>query len=190
MQNVLIVASILISLIAPVVGVRAILKGEYKPQRITRLIFLIVTSLFVLTLLAQNDRTALFLAFAQFFGSLCIFVLSLKYGVGGTSKMDIIVFICAMGSLIVWKTTDNAVLGLYASILTDFIGFLPTLIKAWRKPSTEVWLYYACDVVAGLLNILALKTFLFNEVVFPVYILLVNLAITLILLYKKRNITR
>jgi hypothetical protein len=184
MQDVFLVISTIIGLITPIIGIRAVLRGEYKPHRITRLVLLIVTVLFVTTLIAQNDRTALYLALAQVIGSIGIFILSIKYGVGGTSKMDAVVFIGAMASLVIWKTTNDAALGLYASILTDLIGFSPTIIKAWKDHTSEEWKFYACDVLASFFNLLALKSLLFNEVVFPVYIFLINLLITLILLYK------
>lgn len=185
MKDVFLVISTLIGLMTPIIGIRAVLKGEYKPHRITRLVLLIVTVLFVATLFAQNDRTALYLALAQVIGSIGIFILSIKYGVGGTSKMDAVIFLGAMASLVIWKTTNDPALGLYASILTDLIGFSPTLVKAWKDHTSEDWKFYGCDVLASFFNLLALKSLLLNEVAFPVYIFLINLTITVILLYKK-----
>jgi hypothetical protein len=43
----------------------------------------------------------------------------------------------ALFSLVVWYTTKNPVLGLSMSIVTDFIAFFPTLVKAWILPETE-----------------------------------------------------
>jgi len=185
MQDIFLIISTVIGLITPIIGIRAVLRGEYKPHRITRLVLLIVTVLFVATLVAQNDRTALYLALAQVIGSIGIFILSIKYGVGGTSKMDAVVFLGAMASLVIWKTTNNPALGLYASILTDLIGFSPTIVKAWKDHKSEDWKFYACDVLASFFNLLALRSLLLNEIVFPIYIFLINLIITSILLYKK-----
>jgi hypothetical protein len=184
MKDAFLVISTVVGLITPIIGIRAVLRGEYKPHRITRLVLLIVTVLFVTTLFAQNDRTALFLALAQVVGSIGIFILSFKYGVGGTSKMDAVVFIGAMASLVIWKTTNDPALGLYASILTDIIGFSPTIVKAWKDHKTEDWKFYGCDVLASFFNLLALKSLLLNEIVFPIYIFVINLLITSILIYK------
>jgi len=70
-------------------------------------------------------------------GTLSIFILSIKRGIGGSSKLDIMIFLMVIVSLVVWYTTKNPVLGLIMSIVTDFIAFSPTLIKAWVLPETE-----------------------------------------------------
>ncbi len=178
--------SIFLGFITPIIGVRSILKGEYKPQRITRLLLFIVTAIFVLTLFSQGDRIGLFLAIPSFIGSTAIFILSIKYGVGGRSKMDIVTLIGALLSLIVWKVTDNPTLGLYASILTDFIGFSPTLVKSYKEPYTESYLFYGCDVIASFLNLLALRSYLMMDLAFPLYIFLINLSVTIVILLRRR----
>jgi hypothetical protein len=178
--------SILLGFITPIIGVRSILKGEYKPQRITRLLLFIVTFIFVSTLFFQGDRIGLFLAIPSFIGSTVIFILSIKYGVGGRSKMDIITLVGALLSLLVWKVTDNPTLGLYASILTDFIGFSPTLVKSYKEPYTESYLFYGCDLIASFFNLLALKSYLMMDLAFPLYIFIVNSSVTLIILLRRR----
>lgn len=180
--------SILLGFITPIIGIRSILKGEYKPQRITRLLLFIVTAIFVTTLFFQGDRIGLFLAIPSFVGSTAIFILSLKYGVGGRSRMDIIILIGALLSLVVWKVTDNPTLGLYASILTDFIGFSPTLVKAFKEPYTESYLFYGCDVIASFFNLLALKSYLAMDLAFPFYIFLINFSVTLLILFRRKTL--
>lgn len=185
-KQIFLYVSIFLGFITPIIGVRSILKGEYKPQRITRLLLFIVTAIFVGTLFSQGDRIGLFLAIPSFIGSTAIFILSIKYGVGGRSKMDIITLIGALFSLVVWKVTDNPTLGLYASILTDFIGFSPTLVKSYKEPYTESYLFYGCDLVASFFNLLALKSYLMMDLAFPLYIFLVNFTITVIILIRRR----
>lgn len=185
-KQIFLYVSIFLGFITPIIGVRSILKGEYKPQRITRLLLFIVTAIFVGTLFSQGDRIGLFLAIPSFIGSTAIFILSIKYGVGGRSKMDIITLIGALFSLVVWKVTDNPTLGLYASILTDFIGFSPTLVKSYKEPYTESYLFYGCDLVASFFNLLALKSYLMMDLAFPLYIFLVNFTVTVIILIRRR----
>lgn len=185
-KQIFLYVSIFLGFITPIIGVRSILKGEYKPQMITRLLLFIVTAIFVGTLFSQGDRIGLFLAIPSFIGSTAIFILSIKYGVGGRSKMDIITLIGALFSLVVWKVTDNPTLGLYASILTDFIGFSPTLVKSYKEPYTESYLFYGCDLVASFFNLLALKSYLMMDLAFPLYIFLVNFTITVIILIRRR----
>lgn len=187
-KQIFLIVSTVIGFITPIIGIKSVLNGTYKPHRITRLVILIVTVIFIATLYFQGDRNGLFLALAQGVGGILIFILSLKYGVGGASKSDWIIFAGAMISLIVWKTTDNPTLGLYASIITDLIGFFPTLIKSWKDPTSENWKFYGSDVLASFFNLLALRSFLLMDVAFPFYIFLLNFATVLILLYRNKKV--
>lgn len=187
LKSIFLIISTIVGLITPIIGIRAIFKGEYKPHRTTRLIFLIVTSLFVLTLLAQGDRVGIILAIIQLISSTAIFILSFKYGVGGTSKTDIVVFVSAMITLLIWRLTDNPTLALYMSILTDIIGFAPTLVKSFKEPYTEDPKFYGSDTVAGTFNILALRSYNLSDLAFPGYIFLVNFASVLLILIGRKS---
>jgi len=82
------VISVIIGFITPIIGIRSVLKGGFKPQRMTRFLIFVISLLFVGTLLAQGDRNGVFIAIAQLIGSLIIFILSIKKGMGGTEKFD------------------------------------------------------------------------------------------------------
>jgi hypothetical protein len=110
----------------------------------------------------------------------------LKYGVGGSSKSDIIVFISVMMTLIAWKTTNNAELALYLSILTDIIGFFPTIVKSYTQPFTEDPKFYGSDIFTGFFSIISVRNFTFTNVAFSLYIFLINLTITLIIIFRRK----
>lgn len=187
-KQIFLIVSIVVGLISPLIGIYSILKGIYKPQRMTRVIFLIITFLSFATLLAQGDRIAVALAFTQFIGSMIIFLLSFKFGMGGYSRFDVIVLSGAIITLLIWKTTENPTLALYASIATDFIGLLPTIIKTYKKPHTEDPRFYLSDTLASLFSILALKTYLLQDVAYPVYIFIANGLLIIIILLRRKNL--
>lgn len=190
-KDIFLILSTIVSFSGYFIGIYSIFKGEYKPHRTTRLIILIVISISALSLFLSGDRVGLFLALAQTIGCLIIFLLSLKFGMGGMSRVDIIVLIFAIITLIIWKTTNNPILALYMSITTDFIGFSPTLYKAFKLPFTEDPKFYSADIIAGLLNLLALRLYNFSDIAFPGYIFIVNLACVILIivgrLKTKRN---
>lgn len=186
MPNIFLILSSVIGLLSPIIGIRSILKGEFKPQRTTRLILLILTSIFVASLYAQGDKSSIYLALLQWCGSIAIFVLSLKYGVGGKDKIDYVVLGLAVLAIVIWKITDNPTLALYMSILADFIGILPTLIKSYKSPESEDPKFYFSDVLAGFFSVLALKTFAFSELAFPAYIFFINLLCVALILFGRR----
>lgn len=185
MTTILIFISSLLALISPVVYIRAILKGEAKPHRTTRLVLLTVTILATISLLAQQDRVAVWLAGVSALQSIAIFILSIKYGMGGWEKKDILCLLIALIGIILWQTTKNPSIALFASIIADFTGMIPALIKTYKFPETEVWTFYALDIIAGILSFLAVKSFSIQQIVYPIYIALINMAMVILIFRPK-----
>jgi hypothetical protein len=191
LQQFFLILSIIIGFISPVIAIRSIFSGIYKPQRITRIVLLIVSSIFLFSLLLLGNTTAIWLAVPQFLLSLIILILSFKYGMGGRSKMDLFVLFLAIVSIILWQTTKDSLLALNLSILVDFIGISPTIWKCFYKPETEEPNFYLCDVISASFNVLAIQVLVFSELIFPVYILGINLlCFSLIFIGKRVNVNK
>ena len=181
MRTVLIVMSSLFALISPLVYAKAILAGDAKPHRTTRLILLLITALATASLFAQHDTVAVWLAGVSTLQSILIFVLSIRYGMGGWAKKDLLCLFIAFIGIVLWQTTKNPVVALYASIAADFTGMIPALIKTFHFPKTEMWTFYALDMVAAIFSLLAVKDFTIQESSYPLYIMIINLAMILLI---------
>ncbi len=186
MKSFFLTLSIVFGFITPIIGITAVVRGNFKPQRMTRLLIFLISLLFVGTLFEQGDKNGIFLALAQLIGSFIILTLSIKKGMGGTEKFDFLVFFLVALSLIIWKTTKNPGLGLTLSILTDFLAFLPSLIKTWKYPQTEDWKFYLSDTVASLFSILSIKSYSIANLSFPIYIFLINTACVSMILGRNK----
>lgn len=184
--NLFLTLSIAVGFVSPIIGITSVLKGGFKPQRMTRFLIMLVSFLFVATLFANGDKNGIYLASAQLLGSIAMFYLSLKRGMGGNTRLDWVVFMMAIGSLILWQTTNMAFLGLVMSIVTDFIGFVPTLVKTWKYPETEEWKFYMSDVVASFFSILSIAVFSLQNLAFPIYIFLINMTSVVMILGRKK----
>ena len=181
MNNFLIISSLL-ALISPLIYSYSILKGKAKPHRTTRLVLLAITSLTTVSLFAQKDSVAIWLAGISTFQSILIFILSIKYGMGGWAKLDILCLAIALAGIILWKFTNNPTLALYAAIFADFTGMIPALIKTYHFPKTEVWNFYLLDVFAALFNMFALKNWSLADFSYPLYIMLINFCMVLLII--------
>ena len=182
LSPVLILLSSVVALISPVIYITAILKGQARPHRTTRVILLLTAVLSTAALLAQHDRVAIWLAGIATIQSVVILGLSLKYGMGGWSPTDIWCLLVALAGIVVWQTTQNPILALYASIAADFIGVIPTIIKTFHWPKTEIVTFYFLDTIAATLSLLAIRTWSIPSMSYPLYILLVNLGMVLLIL--------
>jgi len=186
MKQYFIIISSLLALISPLVYSQAILKAKAKPHRTTRLVLLLITSLTTASLLAQKDQVAVYLAAVSAFQSIIIFILSLKWGMGGWAKTDIICLIIAILGILLWKTTNNPTLALYSAIAADFTGMAPAIIKTYKFPETEVWTFFFLDTIAAGFSILALKSFSLQESSYPIYIMLINFTMVLLIIRPKK----
>ena len=87
-----ILISTTLALISSVIYARAIILGEAKPHRTTRIILLLISILATASLFAQGDTVAIWLAGVSALQSVVIFMLSIKFGMGGWEKR--IYFVC------------------------------------------------------------------------------------------------
>jgi len=188
-QTAFIAISSALAFCSPLVYVRAILRGEAKPHRTTRIVLLIITVLTFASLLAQHNTVAIWLAGVSVFQSVLIFILSIKYGMGGWAKTDFACLIIALIGIVLWQTTNQPVLALYAAILADFTGMVPALIKTFRYPETEIWAFYLMDVFASIFTLMALENWAIHEYSYPIYVFLINLAMVLLVVRPKKSRT-
>ena len=190
MRTILLSVGAFLPLISGGIYVLSILRGKTKPQRMTYFLMSAITGLACIALWASGDTSGVWLAFASFIQALIICALALRLGIGGREKMDIICLIlCAIG-LVLWLVTGESLVGLLAAILADFIAVVPSLHKTIRWPETEIWIFYGLDTVAAGLILLAGPS-VWPEILYPVYLLLINAVFVYIILRgvsKKHNV--
>lgn len=181
-RQIFLILSSLLAFAAPFFYTYSVLKGRARPHRTTRLVLLVITTLAFASLLAQNDTVAVWLAGIGTFQTSIVFLLSLKYGMGGWSKLDLICLGIAALGIVIWRVTDNPALALYAAIAADFTGVVPTLVKTWKHPHTEALSYFVMGIISDILNLLAVRTLSPQTVAYPLYLTLINSAIILLIL--------
>lgn len=183
MSLILIIFSSLLAFASYIVYIEAILKGKAKPHRTTRFCTLLITVLATASLFAQGSTTAIWLSGVFAVGSLIIFILSFRYGMGGWAMTDIICMCISILGIALWKLTTNPVYALFASIGADLAGQVPMLIKTYHFPDTEVWTFYFLDVVAAIFSLIASHQLVLNEFLFPLYIVGID-GITILLILR------
>jgi len=186
-KTIFIICSIIFALFSPIFYVLSILKWESKPHRTTRFVLLIITLLSFASLLAQHNTVAIFLSTIYALQSILIFILSIKHGMGWWAKTDIICLVIAGLGILVWKLTNNPVMWLLASLLADLVGMIPALIKTYKFPETETWIFYGLGVLAPALTILAIRNYTYQETVYPIYVLSINFVMFILIMRPKIN---
>lgn len=137
----------------------SILRGHTKPERMTYFIWFAVDAIAISSYIAVGARSTIWVGLVYVCTGLTIFLLSLKYGMGGFSKLDIICLLLAVSGVAIWLTTNNALLALCFSTFASKAGYLPTIKKAYFSPETENTFSWTMCACTSLLNIFALTTF-------------------------------
>ena len=170
-------AALIINFIGYVPYIKGIFEGTVKPQRITWGIWSILTLVaFINQMLNGGGYSSLF------FGSttalvMVVFVLSLRKGVGGASAFDRLVLVTSALLFAYWAMSRDTYYSTLIAVAIDGVGALPTVLKAYKSPETEVYLQWMLAAVAGLLSMAAVPTVSLILVVYPAYIFIMNAVI-------------
>ncbi len=187
MKTIFLILSIVLPLFSPVVYIRSILHGESKPHRTTRFVYLITGILTTLSLLASHNYVALAISLVSTIQAITLLSLSFRYGMGGWSKTDVICLLLSIAGIVEWQTTKNPMFGLYFGMLADFAGTVPTIMKTYHHPETEIWQFYGIDALAATFNFLALQSFTSATYSYPLYLVCINGLIALLAIRGKRD---
>ncbi len=85
--------------------------------------------------------------------------------------------ILALIGIILWQATSNALVAIVFSILADTSGSIPTVVKAFRHPSTEYAPAYSMSILSMVITLLTIDDWEFASYAFPLYIAVINCVI-------------
>ena len=161
-----------------------------KPEGASWLIWAILGLISLFSQLAKGASWSLIMTGAQAVGDTLIFLLAIKYGLGGLNKRDIIGLIGAVIGLILWYFTGEAAVALFVVIFIDAIGAVLTTIKAYEYPTTETISSWLLTFLGGFFACVAVGSFNLILLAFPFYICLASLSILIAIKFGlKKTIT-
>lgn len=135
--------------------IKDILRLKTKPQRATWIIYTILSSIAFFSQLAKGAGSSLWLTSIDTLAIIAIFLLSIKYGVGGFGKKDFFALFIASIGLIAWYYTREAAIALYIVIIIDAAGTYLTLDKTFKDPESETLIAWMLSAIAGIFSMLA-----------------------------------
>ena len=166
-----------------------ILKGRARPARSTRILFFL---LMLVTLFVQSrgfTSWVLLLTVGEVATQFTVLYLSIKHGIGGLARLDLICYVAFAISLTTYLITKDPALSLTLLMLTDLIAFIPTMIKIWRDPTSDSWLFFVIGgLAAAAASFFARSGNSYTEIAFPIYLFIGNfLAVLPIFLHMHRT---
>jgi len=184
-QSALVTIATILAVFSYVPYVRSILKGTTRPSRTTFGIWALISVVEVGSYAASGARATLLLPLVYAVGGLVVFVLSIKRGVGGAQKLDIVCLVGAVLGVVGWILTHNPHVALYLSMLASGFGFVPTIKKAYLHPETEDALAWGLAGAAAVLNVLAVSNWALYNYSYPIFMLLFDGTIAALTVFPK-----
>ncbi len=169
----------LLSIISNVPYIRDILKLKTKPERASWLIWSVLGGIAFFSQLAKGATDSLWMTGVQTCGVLLIFSLSIRYGVGGLTKRDMVALPVAGLGLVLWYITNEPAIALLIVILVDALGSALTCVKAYKAPDSETMSTWALSGTAGIFGALAVGSWHLILLAYPIYIMLANYAVVI-----------
>jgi hypothetical protein len=163
----------------------SIWRGETRPARMTYFIKAVIAIIAITSYISSGARTSIWTGLVFAFTALLIFGLSIKGGIGGTSKLDLTCLGLAFIVGLVWLITKNAPLALYMSLLVKAIAYIPLVRKVYLQPKTENKLSWNMALTADTLNLFALTSLAPQISLFPIFEAVIS-AVVVALLLKHR----
>jgi hypothetical protein len=161
------------------------LQGKTKPNRATWWVWGINGSVLCLGNLAAGADYTMLPLICAVVAQLCVAILSIKHGEGGWNRFDRKCLIASGISFLLWRILNYDIIAIILPLLIDILAALPTLKKSYYKPETEDLLTYALYTVGGLFTVLAIQDWSFEIAITPLYVLLINAVLVILLTRHK-----
>lgn len=177
----------IISFIAFIPYIVSILRKKTVPNRASWWIWAIVGFMLAGSYYSSGAEHTIWVPVSYAVGPLITAILSIKYGEGGWTVFDRWCVTGAVVSLIPWFLFNSPLIALLINLFIDFLGALPTIRKAYRKPEDEDRLAWILFFTGNTINMLSVGRLDFAIVVYPVYMFLASGLITAFLFFRPRE---
>jgi hypothetical protein len=165
---------------------RDVFRHKTEPHTYTWLIWTILQVTGVLAMYHSGAGIGVMTLTAGAFFCAYIFILSLKYGTKNITVFDTICLIGALAAIGVYVFMHNATLSVILITIIDFVGFLPTMRKAYAEPYSETLAMYALFTVSSAFNMVAISIYSITTTLYPGSIMFTN-ALCCIILWARRK---
>lgn len=176
----------LISFVGGLSYLRATLKGEAKPNRVTWFMWALAPLIAFFATIQQGVGLQSLLTFMVGFNPLLIFLASFvnKKAFWDITKLDIVCGVLSIGGLVLWLITGTGNLAIFFAIIADLLAGIPTIIKSFKNPETESPYVFLGGGTASLITLLTITVWRFEYYAFPLYIFLICALLFILIKFR------
>lgn len=169
--------------------IKNVLNGLIKPNRISWLMWAISPLIATAAAVVDGVGLAVLPIFITGLVPLVIFAASFinPKAYWRLGKFDYLCGFLSLLALVLWAITKEPAVAIIFAIASDASATIPTIVKSWRYPETESSIVYITALFNALTTFAAIKSWVFSEYAFAVYMVIAN-SIILFALYRLKII--
>lgn len=179
----------LISSVGTIAYIIDTLKGKVKPNRISFLLWSIAPLIAFYAQIKQGVGMESLMTLSTGVFPLIVLLASFanKEAEWKLTMFDLCCGLLSFVGVIVWYFTKEPNLAILFSILADGLAALPTIVKAYKFPETEVAWPWLMTSIGVIFTFLTMKTFNFQNSAFIIYIFSVNILISALAQFRPKS---
>jgi hypothetical protein len=165
-------------------------RGKAKPRIVSWFTWALLTGIAAAAAFSDGQLAAGFFALAGALATGSVVVAGWRYGDRTFTRLDVICQISVLVGLVLWFIFNSPALAVWAVIIIDFVGFVPTYKHAWDKPEEETPTFFALVCAGGLLATAAavpVGGWTVTSVAYPLYVALSMGVCLAVLMLRNRS---
>lgn len=161
-------------------------KGKVKPNRVSFLLWSVAPMIAFFAQIGQGVGLEALMTFSTGFLPFTVFAASFvnRKAAWKLTVFDVLCGILSLAGLALWIITRVGNLAILFSIIADGFAAIPTLIKAYKYPRTELAWPWLATVAGVVLTLLTLQELTFANSGFILYILVLNTLIFIFVRFR------
>lgn len=165
--------------------IKDILHGTTRPNVVSYVLWCILLSISTLAQYSAGASWTIILVIGDLLAALTVVVFCFTgYGYKKYGPIEIICFVLAIVAIVLWQTTNNPLLAIIFSLVADILAGVPTIVKTYRDPKSELPLGWFMVAFGAFLSLISNTIFDLPNLLFPVWILIVNILVGVLALRK------
>jgi hypothetical protein len=169
----LVVLSTLLSAASTVPYIIATAKHQTQPRVVTWLTWALLTAVGGAASASAGDYPSAAFSLIGTVATTAVVIAGLRYGDRTFGRIDVTCLILVLVGFGLWLILNVPGIAVAAACVIDFIGLVPTLAHAWRRPYEETAVTYALIAAGGAAaTAAAWGTWTITAVAYPIYVLL------------------
>jgi len=175
----------LLAFLSIVPYIKDILHGTTRPNVVSYVLWCILLSISVFAQYSSGASSTIILVVMDLAAALVVVIFCLTgYGYKKYGLIEIICFVLAIVAIVLWQLTSNPLLAIIFTLIADILAGVPTIVKTYRDPKSELPLGWFMVAFGAFLSLISNTIFDLPNLLFPVWILIVNTLVGFLALRK------